>query len=787
MRALDRKLWRDLAKMWGQAITIALVVACGVASYVTMRAAYDSIVVARERHYTSERFADVFAHIERAPEAVAARLEELDGVARVQTRVVEDVLLPMPDMVEPAVGRVVSVPAYGQPAVNALHLREGRMPESGRDDEVVLLSSFAEAHGLHPGDRVPAVLNGTLRELRVVGLAMSPEFVFAVAGASFIQDARRFGVLWMTRDAVAAAFRMEGSFDDVVIMLQPGASPERTTADVRRVLEPYGVLYSVGRDRQISNRIVENELGQLGTYAVIAPAIFLGVAAFLVNVVLARTLHLQRGQIAMLKAIGYRNREIGVHYTELVGVFVLAGAALGVAVGGYLAGGMVGLYRPFFRFPDLELRLDPSVVAAGVLISVVTGMAGALSAVARAVRIPPAEAMRPESPTAYRRPFFERLGVHRLLGVSARMVIREMSRRPLRAVLSCVGIGFSTAVIVVAYFLNDSLDTLTSIVFDTAQREDVEVTFRDPVSPDVVRESMALPGVLEVQPRRFVAVRASFEQRERDVGLIAVPRVAAPLRSVPTWPPMRFEPPEAGVVLSAKLAEILDVRTGEEIQLELLEGDRRKVDVIVSGTLPDVFGLGIYASPEVVRRIVREEGSITSVLMTVDRSQEEALVERLTTMRNVASIDRRSDAYANFLDQTRYMTVTMMILTVFGAIIAFGVIYNQARIALSMRSRDLASLRVLGFLRSEISAVLLGELAVYVAVGIPLGFVFGRRLVDLMMATVDAEGYRMPDFVSARTYAFAAIATILAALASALVVRRKLDRLDLIGVLKTRE
>lgn len=787
MRALDQKLWRDLAKMWGQAITIALVVACGVASYVTMRAAYTSIVYARDRHYTSERFGDVFAHVERAPESVAARLEELEGVARVQTRVVEDVLLPMPGMVEPAIGRVVSVPAHGQPALDALHIREGRMPESGRDDEVVVLASFAEAHGLHPGDRFPAVLNGTLRELRVVGLAMSPEFVFAVAGGSFIQDAKRFGVLWMNRDAVAAAFRMEGSFDDVVIALQPGASPERTTADVRRVLEPYGVLYSIPRARQISNHILENELGQLGTYAVVTPAIFLGVAAFLVNVVLARTLHLQRGQIAMLKAIGYKNREIGVHYTELVGVFVLAGAAVGVVVGDVLGRGMVGLYRPFFRFPDLEFRLDPSVVAAGVLISVVTGMAGALSAVARAVRVPPAEAMRPESPTTYRRPLVEVLGLHRLLGVSARMVMREMFRRPVRAILSCIGIAFATAVIVAGYFMNDSLDMLVTLVFDTAQREDIEVTFRKPVSPVVVREAMSLPGAMEVQPRRYVPVRVSVAQRERDVVLLAVPREEVPLRRPPTWPPMRFEPPESGVVVSAKLAEVLDVKPGEKVWLELLEGDRRKVEVTLTSTIPDVFGLSVYGTPETVRRIVGEEGAVSSVLVTVDRKDEEVLVQRLATMRNVASINRRSEAYANFQKQTNYMWVTMTILTVFGAIIAFGVIYNQARIALSMRSRDLASLRVLGFLRSEISAVLLGELAVYVVVGIPIGFVLGRWLVDMIMSTTDPEGYRMPAFVSARTYAFAAVATIVAGLASALVVRRKLDRLDLVGVLKTRE
>jgi putative ABC transport system permease protein len=787
VRALDRKLWRDLARMWGQAITIALVVACGVASFVTMRATHASLVHARDQHYDSRRFAHVFARLERAPESLSARLEEVSGVARVHTRIARDVLLPMPGMPEPAVGHVVSVPAHGESPLNALHLLEGRMVEPGRDDETVVLAGFAEAHGLRPGARIPAVLNGTRRELRVVGIAMSPEFVFAVRPMTFIQDDRRFGILWMTREAVAAAFQMEGSFDDVLFSLQPGASSEAVIDEARRVLEPYGLMFVHARDHQLSDRILETEMQQLGTYAVVTPAIFLGVAAFLVNVVLARTLHLQRGQIAMLKAIGYRNGEIGVHYTQMIGIVVLAGAALGVVAGDVLGRGMLNLYRPYFRFPDLEFRLDAGVAAAGVLISAATGLLGGLSAVARAVRIPPAEAMRPESPATYHRPFVEVLGLHRLLGVSSRMVIRELFRRPLRAALSCIGIGFSTAVVVTGYFAADSLDTLVDLQFEGAQREDVEVTFLRPVSSRIVGEAKHLPGVHEVEPHRFVPVRIHADQRERDVGLTVLSDRAIPLRTVATWPPSRVKPPESGIALSSKLADLLGVAAGDRVSLQILEGDRRTVDVTVTGLVDDVFGLGAYASAASVRGLTREEGSVSSVLLSVDRRDEEALVEHLSEMRNVASVTRRAETVAHFIKQTEHMWVTTTVLTIFGSIIAFGVIYNQARIALSMRSRDLASLRVLGFLRSEISAVLLGELALYVLVGIPLGCLLGRGLVELIMSTVDPEGYRMPGVVTARTYAFAAVTTIIASLASALVVRRKLDHLDLVGVLKTRE
>jgi len=787
VRALDRKLLRDLSLMWGQAVTIALVVACGIASFVTMQGTYRSLVAARDHYYEDRRFADVFGHIERAPEPVAARIQAIEGVARVQTRIVRDVLLPMPGMAEPAVGRVVSLPVYGEPALCALRFSKGRAPEPGRSDEVVILEGFAAAHSLEPGDRFPAVLNGMRRDLRVVGVAMSPEFVFAIGRGSFIQDDRRFSILWMSRDAVAPLFRMEGSFDDVLVSLQPGAPPEPVVDRIRRTLEPYGVLQVVARDRQISHRVLSNELQQLESYAIITPVIFLGVAAFLLNVVLARMLHLQRAQIATLKAVGYTDLEIASHYVKLISVIIAAGAVLGLVVGGILGRGMISLYRPFFRFPDLAFRLDTSVAATGIAVSLVAGVSGAMSALLRAVRVPPAEAMRPEAPARYRRPLIERLGLHRIVGVSGRMVLRELFRRPLRTTLSCLGVATATAVVITGYFMYDALDAMVTVQFSLTQREDVEVSFLTPAPPAVVREVANLPGVTQAEAHRVVAVRARVGHRERDAALVAVSERAIPLRAVAQWPPRPFQPPLEGVALSRKLAEVLGVRVGDRVSLEILERDRRVVDVVVGGLVDDVFGLFAYGSRRVVQQIVDDQGDVSGVLLGVDPTKTDALVARLATMPRVAAITRRDETIAMFNRQTGYMWTTTTILTIFGAIIAFGVVYNQARIALSMRSRDLASLRVLGFTRAEISSVLLGELAVYVVVGLPLGFWFGRVLIDWIMSTVDPESYRMPTYTSMATYAFGALVTVLAALVSALVVRRKLDRLDLIGVLKTRE
>lgn len=787
MTAINKKLARDLARMWAQGVTIALVVACGIASFVAMQTAYDSLLTARDRYYADRRFADVFAHLERAPEALAARLEETPGVARAVTRIVETVTLPLPDLSEPALARISSLPAAGEPPLNALHMREGRTPEPGRTEEVVVSEPFAQAHHYHPGDRIPAVINGTLRELTVCGVALSPEFVFAVSGLSFVQDDARFGILWMDRTALEAAFHMEASFNDVVFSLQPNANEIAVIDQVRRTLEPYGVVSVDSRERQLSNHVLAGELGQLRSFAMVLPLIFLTVAAVLVNIVLGRMLHLQRGQIATLKALGYRRGEIVLHYLVFAGVIVCSGAALGVLLGDLLGRGMLELYRPSFKFAALEYRLSPPIVTQAVLVSIGAATAGGLAAVLAAARLPPAEAMQPEAPPRYTPSLLERMGAFRWLSASSRMIARELLRRPLRTTLSCLGIALGTSVVGGARFAYDALDLFFELQFDGAQHEDFDVTFRRPVSKQAAHEIASIAGVVEAQPHRTVPVRVRVDHRYRDTALFGFADAAVPLRGVAMWPRQRLVLPEGGVVLSNTLAEILGVSVGGVVSLEVLEGARQKVAVNVTRVVPDIFGVPAYASLSTLERLLGEEGNVSSVLVRVDPVQEDRVIARLEQMPQVVAVGRRRELVRRFHDQTKHMWITTSVLTVFGAVIAFGVIYNHARVALSTRSRDLATLRVLGFTRREISSMLLAELATYVVVGLPVGLLLGRGIVELIMATADPESYRLPTYMSLATYEFSAAVTIGAALISALLVRRRLDHLDLIGVLKTRE
>ncbi len=786
--ALDRKLLREARGLKGQIATIALVLASGITCFIALRGTFASLEDARDAYYDRYRFAHVFARVESAPESLAERIERLPGVALVQTRVVKEVSLPLDDLDRAAYGQVISLPSQGEPRTNAIHLEGGRLPAAGHDDEAVVLASFARAHDLRIGGRLPVVINGTERRLRVVGTAESPEFVYAIRPGALADDPKRYAVLWMDRTAVASAFRLEGAFNDVTLRLQPGASEGETLSAVDRLLSPYGGIGAIGREHQVSNRILTGELSQLGALAGMVPIVFLGVAAFLINIVLGRLVALQRAEIATLKALGYTNLEVGRHYLALVALVLLPGSLLGVA-GGWLLGRIVlRLYQGIFRFPDLAFRLSGGLIAAAVLVSAVAAILGALLAVRAAAKLPPAEAMRPPAPAHYRRGLGARLGVGAIAGAAGMMVLREIERRPLRTALSSFGIAGAVALIIFGHFGLDSLDNYLEAQFRREQRQDLAVTFERPVAPRVISELTALPGVITAEAVRAIPIRVHYEHRWRDSVLMGLPP-AATLRRLVAHGGRAVPVPDDGVLVTTALGKILHLAPGDRLEVELLEGDHRAAYPIVAGFVDESVGLQLYGRTETVSALAGDLGAVSSALLRVDPALRAGVEQELRRSPRVidvsdvaADMQRLRDMNGAAMDIWTAVSIGM------AACVIFGVVYNNARIALAVRSRELASLRVLGLSRGEISGILIGGLAVEVALAVPVGLAIGRGWAEVFFTrAVDQETFRFQVLVEGRTYALAALVALLAAAASALWVRRSVDRLDLIGVLKTRE
>jgi putative ABC transport system permease protein len=786
MLSLDRKALRDLLKMRGQALAIALVISSGAATYIMSVSTLETLMATQATFYRQYRFADVFGSLKRAPKSLGDRIAEIPGVQQVETRVIAGANLQMQGFNEPVSAQIISLPDAGA-LLNRPFLRTGRLPDSLRDNEVVISEAFAQAHNFRTGDGFDATINGRQRRLEIVGIALSPEHIFQLQPGSVIPDFRAFGILWMSEDPLEAAFNMEGAFNDVTLSLTPDAVLEDVVNRLDILLAPYGGQGAYGRDDQISHRYLSDEFRSLEQMATIFPAIFYGVAAFLLNVVVSRLIATQREQVAVLKAFGYTTTDIVLHYLKLIIVIVVAGVAGGIALGTWMGRGISDMYMEFYRFPFLIYQVSPRVSAIAALVSSIAAITGTVFSVYNAAKLPPAVAMQPPSPPKYRKSILERVPLARRLAQPTRMIIRNIERRPFKSLFSVGGTAMACAILVVGGFFTDAFDYIVSIQFKLAQSDDITVTFTEPTSRKAIHSLASLPGVEYVEPFRAVPVRLRFEQRSERTAIQGLAS-RGELRRLLNDRLQPVEVPPYGILLTDHLAAELGAKSGDILTVEVLEGRRRILQVPLAGVIKEFIGVSAYMQIEALNTLMREGPAISGAYLQTEGRYNDEVYSELREMPRVAGAAVRENVLKNFYDTMAKQTLTFAFFnTILAGCIAFGVVYNSVRIAFAERSRELASLRVLGLTRGEVSYILLGELAILTLAALPAGFLIGRWLSQIMVAGFQSELYRIPLIIQPDTYTFAAIVVLVSSIVSGLMIQRKINRLDLVEVLKTKE
>ena len=789
MKALDRKLLRDLRLIWSQALTIALVVASGIGGFITTLSAVDSLADAQQRFYARSGFADVFAAVKRAPDSLRVPLLRTPGVADVHTTIEQTVRVDIEGLADPIIGQLIGVDWRQPPRMNRISVRTGRAPDDlslGPEGTIPVLVNpgFAEARELRIGAQLNALINGKRRTMVVMGTAFSPEYVFAGAGGA--PDQRGFGVFWMSEEVLASAYDMQGAFNRLSIKLAPGASERAVIDAVSRLLSPYGGREAHGRAEQRSHATLEDEIRSQRVIGTILPSIFLAVAAFLLNVVVSRLVATQREQVAALKALGYRNRTIAMHYLKLVMSIVIVGLGLGVLLGDRLGTGLTQLYADAFYFPVFEHSIAPWLIVVAFGITLLTAVGGTLNAILATVRLAPAEAMRPPAPGRYRSTLLERMGLVNV-GPALRMILRNMERRPLRTSLSIGGVAAAVAIVVMGNFFRDAMDYIVDSSFNLSMRSDVIVWMIDSVDDQARLELLRLPGVIDVESNRDVPVRfinGHRTERGSIQGYAALPE----LRRIIDLEGQQTLPRAGALVMTDRLARKLGLSIGDQVSVEVLEGRQRTLQLPLAATVREMMGLNAYMERSALNRVLGEGDLTSQYALAIERGREPEVLEAIKSLPRVVGAFSKNTLLRN-MEETSARNIRLMsvILTSFATVIAVGVVYNNARISLSERTWELASLRVLGFTRAEVSALLLGEMAIGIAVALPLGMFFGWLLVHSFSGLLQSDQFLFPVVIQPRTYAWAAIAVLASGVASALIVRRRIDRLDLIGALKTRE
>ncbi len=784
---LDRKLLRDLLRMKMQAAAVSTVLACGVGLFVMATGMYDSLERARDHYYESARMADIAASVVRAPDGVAREIAAIPGIAMHETRVSGVGLLDLAAVPEPVSARFISLPRERQPRVNDVILREGRWPNPARDNEVLINEAFAEANALASGARLGAVLYGKHRELQVVGVASSPEFVFAVAPGALLPEPARFGVIWMGREALGRAFDLDGAFNDVVLRLEPGASPRAVIDRLDRLLVRHGGRGAYGRDRMLSAQYLADELTSLKTMAAILPPFFLLVAAFLLNVSLSRLVATERSNIGLLKSFGYGNAAVAMHYTKFALAFAFLGAVLGMMLGRWIGGFMAALYATVYRIPDLVFDAGVGVYLSALLVALVAAVFGAARAVLSATRLAPAAALAPPAPTSFGRLGAAVESMARNLDARTRMVVRRIARFPRRSATTVVGLTLALALLITTQHFPLSMNRIVEVTFGVAQRMDVMLSFTEPSDEAILRDVAHLPGVMSVEPLRGAEVILTAGSRRQRDTIVGVPEGAL-LNRVLDFDLRSIEMRTDGLTLSRTLANKLDVRPGDRVRIEATDGRRAVFELPVLNIVQPFLGAPAYMEMESLNRLLREPGRVTSAYLLLDARARAAFnrqVKELPTVAGVTFLDHAAASMRKLLNEGSGFFSYMFI--VFSLLMAAGVAFSSARVTLAEQERDLATLRVLGFGRDEVSYVLLAEIGALLLIALPLGVISGAGFSRWLMTQFQTELFSFPYVTSSSAYGSAVLFVVLAVVAAALVVRRGVERLDLVGVLKSRD
>ncbi|MCV6625433.1 MAG: ABC transporter permease [Cellvibrionaceae bacterium] len=784
---LDRKLLRDLLRMKGQAIAIAAVVAVGVMLLVMMDGLVNSLEQTKRAYYERYRLAQVTAPLKRAPEYILQDIARLPGVAAVEGRMRGGALINMPGAPVPIRAQALSLPEHRSPQLNNIYLSAGRLLDPGREDEILLLESFALAHGLAPGDSLAATVNGSRRSFEISGLAQSPEFLYSAPPGELMPDDGRFGVIWMGEKAMAAAFDLKGAVNEVLLSLVQGAELKPLLQDVDRILAPYGGLGAAGREEQLSDRFVSEEIDGLKATSATIPPVFLAVAAFLLNMVIGRMVESEREQIGLLKAFGYTDTEVGLHYLKFTLCIAIGGALLGCLLG--VIGGrlLIDVYLIYYKLPFLVFELAPSSLLVGLGVSVMAASAGGALVLGRVFGLNPAVAMRPPAPVDYSRTANFSAALKARLDQPSRMVLRRLLRQPMRSALAVLGIaaGMSLSVAMLGVF--SGFERIMSFSFEVVDRSDARVSFIEPYGDKALYELQSIPGVMAVEPFRTVAatLRHGVHHYRLGInGLLAEPQLNRALAAAGQPVYIRGD----GIVLSRSLANILQVEAGQLLRVEVKEGRRPVLELPVIRIVESLLGSPAYMELAALNRALKQPGRLSGAYLRIDSQHSQSVYRALKTMPSVAGVNLKDEArraFAVMIDSGAGFMRYIMV--VFAGVITFGIVYNSARIAYAERARDLASLRVIGFTRAEAAFVLLGELGLVTLAALPLGCVLGYFLLAVVCAGFSTDLYQIPAVLEPKNFGAAIAVVVLAGLVSGLMIKRDIDNIDMVSALKTRE
>ncbi|WP_291516053.1 ABC transporter permease [Bdellovibrio sp. ArHS] len=785
MKALSRKLQRDISSLRIQIITMAVLLACGTAILVASWSSYVTLKKAQTIYYEQYHFPDVFAELVKAPKSVVESLKNIQGIDHFEDRIILDALIDLPDLQEPAVGRLISFTEYS--VLNKIHLKKGRFPEPGTIPEVIVHESFASAHRIQPGGQISLQIKGQKKIFKVSGIGISPEYVYALSPLVPFPDDLHFGILWVDKKELSRLGDMQDSFNNIVASVKKTDDVDSVRLKIDQLLAVYGSTGSYDRSKQISNMFIEDEIRQQRSMSIVVPAIFIIVSTFILYTVLSRLISLHRAQIATLKSLGYTSFSLALYYLKLVSIILFLGIVPALVFAYGIGQWYAYLYARYFHFPSIDFSLSPQAVVIGTLAGFLPGWIASSISLFKVFTLQPAEAMRPPAPAKFSQSVFEKWQLLQFKDIQTKMILRNVLAKPWRTFLSILGVSAAIGILINGSFWTDMVDFMVQRQFRESSHEDMEISFLHPRKEDVIQELARIKGVYLIEGLRTAPVKMTYKNIEK-ITVINSRENADSLRPMIDKEGMHLQPKENQVILSQYFNKKYGIKVGDTVYFELTDRSKPKFSAVVGGFIEDVVGASVYANKSDLHRWLSEQPNINTVYLKVDPRWNNEVYIKLKEFPEVASIGVRKLLLESFTKNLSDMIQTFtVVLVLFAMTISAAVLFNMARITLSEKSWELASMRIMGFDIPETFRVLYLELGFQVLAALFPGLALGYGLSYLSTVWIHTDTFSFPLVINTETYAKAIVTIVIIYAVTGFFLYKKVRSLSMAEALKVRD
>lgn len=780
MKKLDKRLFRLINNTKGQYIAVLAIVVTGLFVFTAVSNSALNLKDSLNDYYVETNFADIFVSAISLPQKLESSIIGESDISEAEARLVFDTSFITDDDEDKVNVRAVSVDK-NENKINKLYIKSGKRALSEKD--IIVIEQFAVARNINVGDQIKLQINGRQYKFNVSAIAASSEYTYIMENEqAMLPDPENFGIVYIEEDYLRKIYGSKGNFNEILIEINNEDKLDETSEFLEDHLDKYGVKRVIKKDDQLSNSMMKQEIEGLEMMSKSVPVIFLVFAGIMLSSMLSRIIKKDRTAIGILKALGYKNSEVIVHYLKYAASVGVIGGLIGSIVGTALSGAMTNYYLVFFNIPTLTIKVYYDRIIISIILSCLFCIVSGFWGVKGITKINPAESMKPESPGKGKRILIEKIKIiWNHIPFSWKMVLRSIFREKKKFAFVGAAVAITCGMMVMTIWMIDIMDVMFNKHYNEFMKMEYNINFIGFENENAKKEVAENINVEDIEGRIELPFELENGKKSKIVNVIGLEKNTV-FYGFEDMKGSKVYIPDDGILISSNLATGLNVKTGDSILLKNFLPNKDDGYVTVKGIIKQSLGINGYMNLNYLNDKFLDKGIINGIYLNSD----DDVSSKLKDVKNINTIQSQNDMRSAFEEYTGLINVSMGFMVIFSGLLGFIIMYSMTLMSINERTLEFSSLRVMGFSKKEIFNMLVRENMIMSFIGIIVGIPLGLWLVNYMATSYTTDVYSMNEPVSAISVVIAMILTIVFLISAQFMTYAKIHKLDFMQALKNR-